>query len=71
MRSQLIQIDVLHYLIEKGPGRTEHELADAIHGENGYQQRVNQDCGILINRGFVERRGAGGPNDPYRYYPRP
>lgn len=61
--------DVLRYLIENGPGRTESQLAEAIFGNLGYQQRVNADCRLLESRGRVERRGSGGPTDPYRYYP--
>ena len=33
--------NVLLFLIENGPGRTESELAEAIFGREGYQQRVN------------------------------
>lgn len=65
----LNQIDVLEFLISKGPGRTEIDLAEAIHGNQAYQQRVNQDCRLLVGRGKVERRGDGGPADPYRYFP--
>lgn len=61
--------EVVEFLIEKGPGRTETELAAAIFGPAGYQQRVNGDCNLLMNRGRVERRGEGGPSDPYRYFP--
>ncbi len=35
-----------------------------------YQQRVNQDCNLLVDRGRAERRGLGGPGDPYHYYPK-
>ena len=62
--------DVLRFLIEKGPGRTEAQLAEAIFGARGYQQRVNQDCSAMDFLGTVERRGAGGPGDPYRYFPK-
>ncbi|MGF1619324.1 MAG: MarR family transcriptional regulator [Rhodomicrobiaceae bacterium] len=62
--------DVLVFLVQKGPGRTEAELAEAIFADRGYQQRVNQDCNLLVNRGLIERRGEGGANDPYRYYAR-
>ncbi|MGY3355098.1 hypothetical protein ACVWZK_001761 [Bradyrhizobium sp. GM0.4] len=65
----MIQIDVLQFLIEKGPGRTEIELARAIHGEQAHQQQVNQDLVLLVGRGNADRRGEGGPGDPYRYYP--
>lgn len=61
--------DTLNFLIGNGPGRTEAQLAEAIFGAEGYPQRVNGDCRLLESRGHVERRGAGGPNDPYRYYP--
>jgi hypothetical protein len=60
--------DVLLHLIEKGPGRKERELAQAIYGRDT-QQLVNQDCRILGRAGKIERRGGGGPTDPYRYYP--
>ncbi|KRQ01294.1 hypothetical protein AOQ73_18235 [Bradyrhizobium pachyrhizi] len=66
----MIQISVLKFLVEKGPGRTEIELARAIHGESAYQQQVNQDLRMLVDREAVERRGGGGPEEPYRYYPR-
>ena len=61
--------DVSEYLISKGPGRTELELARAIHGEKAYQQAVNHHCVMLVIEGKAERRGAGGPGDPYRYWP--
>lgn len=64
----MIQISVLKFLVEKGPGRTEIELARAIHGEGAYQQQVNQDLRMLVDSGAVERRG-GGPDGPYRYFP--
>lgn len=61
--------EVLEFLIRKGPGRTERELAEAIFGLGAEQQRVNQDVRRLELDGAVERRGAGGPSDPYRCYP--
>ena len=60
--------DVLVFLIENGPGRTEEQLAEAIFGAAGYQQRVNQDCRLLVGQGKIERRGSGGPSDPYCYF---
>lgn len=60
--------DVLLFLIENGPGRTEAQLAEAIFGSAGYQQRVNGDCQMLVARRSVERRGTGGPADPFRYF---
>ena len=61
--------EVLLFLIENGPGRTERQLAEAIFGCKAYQQRVNSDCQVLLSRGLVERRREGGPSDPYVYFP--
>jgi len=66
----MIQMDVLKFLIEKGPGRTEIELARAIHGDTAYHQQVNQDLRMLSEREEIERRGDGGQHDPYRYHPK-
>lgn len=66
----MTNLDVLGFLIKKGPGRTEAQLAEAIFADHAYQQRVNQDCVLLVNKGIVERRGDGGPSDPYKYYPK-
>ena len=38
----MIQIDVLQFLVGKGPNRTEVELARAIHGDAAYQQQVTR-----------------------------
>ena len=65
----LIQKDVIEFLISKCSGRTEIEIAEAIFGDGAYQQSVNQDCRMLINEKKVERRGAGGQSDPFKYYP--
>lgn len=62
--------EVLKFLIENGEGRSEKQLAEAIFGEKGYQQRVNSDCALLVSRGEVERRGGGKSGDPYLYYSR-
>lgn len=60
----MLKMDVLQYLIERGPGRTEVELARAIHGDKGYQQQVNKDLALLLGKATVTRRG-----EPWRYYP--
>ncbi len=62
--------DVLTYLIGKGHGRTEAELAQAIFGQEGYEPQITQTCALLQHKGIVERRGSGSPEDPFRYYPR-
>ena len=54
---------VLNYLIRTGPGRTELELARAIHGETAYEQAVAQHCVMLVIEGKAQRRGRGGPGD--------
>lgn len=65
----MTQQALLRALITKGPGRTEVELAKAIHGPSGYQQQVNQDCSMLVGCAAVERRGDGGVTDPFTYWP--
>ena len=70
MEGDVTLADVLTFLIKNGPGRTEAQLAEAVFADRGYQQRVNQDCALLANRGVVERRGDGGPSAPFRYYPK-
>ena len=67
--TMLTTADVLAFLIQKGPGRTEAELAGAIFGEAGYPQRVHMDCTRLVADKTARRRGAGGRADPFRYYP--
>lgn len=64
------KLDVVEYLIGAGPGRTAVGLAQAVHGPAGYQQRVNPECEMLVTAGKAERRGSGGPADPYRHHPR-
>ena len=65
----VILFDVIEFIIHKRPGITEAELAEAIYGGRGYQQQVNQDCRRLESGKKVERRGAGGSSDPFKYYP--
>ena len=63
-------LDVVRFLIENGPGRSEAQIAEAIFGADGYPQRVNQECRMLVNSGVVQRSGLGGPADPFRYFPK-
>ncbi|MGY4601256.1 hypothetical protein ACVWXL_009002 [Bradyrhizobium sp. GM22.5] len=65
----MMKSDVIVYLIEQGPDRTEADLARAIHGPSAYPQLVNAECRSLAKQGKVERRGDGGAADPFRYYP--
>jgi len=64
-------LDVVQFLIENGPGRTQRELSQAIFGEQGYHQRVNVECNLLVERGVVMTRGSGGATEPFTYYPKP
>jgi len=40
----LVLIDVILFLVESCPGRTQAQLADAIFGRKAYQQRANPDA---------------------------
>ncbi len=51
------------------PGRTATQIAEALFGSNGYGEQVRPTCAVLIAMGRIERRGRGGPGDPYRYFP--
>jgi hypothetical protein len=53
--------------VRQRPGMTELEIAKALYGRGAVQQQVNQECRRLVQRGLVERRGAGGRSDPYVY----
>jgi LysR family transcriptional regulator, hca operon transcriptional activator len=63
-------IDDIEKLICRTPGLTAAALAHALFGEDGYNQRVNTECRTLVYSRRVERRGHGGPGDPFKYYPR-
>jgi hypothetical protein len=63
--------DDIEGLVRKKPGMTEAELAEALFGAEGYQQRVNSTCRRLIAQGRVHRRGGGYQSDPFRYHPGP
>jgi len=60
MIAQAIEVIVRHR-----PGVTEREIAEAIFGENAYQQRVNTDCRLLADLGYIRREG----DRPFRYFP--
>ena len=54
--------------IKKQGGLTELQLAKKLYGRDAVQQNVNADCRLLVKKGLVERRGAGGRGDPFTYY---
>ena len=56
-------------LVRRKPGVTETEIAVELFGHRGFHQRVRSDCRWLVWEGRLERRGGGGPDDPYRYHP--
>jgi hypothetical protein len=60
--------EVLVFLIEKGPGRTEIELADAI-GDRALEHQIGAECRRLVDQGKIRRRGVGSLFDPFTYYP--
>ncbi len=60
--------DDIEALVARRPGLTEAELANSLFGGEGYQQRVNSTCRRLVRKGRLQRRGTGGPADPFRYF---
>jgi len=45
------------------------EIAVNIFGRrHPYTQRINHACRRLVDAGRLERRGKGGPGDPFTYY---
>ena len=61
-------IDDIQRIIRQTPGLTASEIARAVFGVDGYHQRVSNTCRLLADVGRVERRGTGGPANPYTYY---
>ena len=53
--------------IIRSPRSTEAEIAHALFGRAGYQQKVNPICRFLLEQGRVRRLGTGGRADPYVY----
>jgi hypothetical protein len=54
--------------VEENPGRTATQIAEALYGVKGYHQRVSGTLRLLSDLGRIERRGSGGPGDPFRYF---
>ncbi len=57
--AQAIEVVVRHR-----PGLSQREIAEAIFGEKGYAQRVNQDLNWLESMGYITRDEGG---DVIRY----
>jgi hypothetical protein len=62
-------IDDVEKLIRERPGMKATELAMAFYGPGGYHDRIGGLCRQLFQAYRIERRGNGGPGDPFRYYP--
>jgi hypothetical protein len=60
--------DEIEVLVARSPGLTEAELAAALFGDAGSQQRVNKPCLQLVKSRRLERGGRGGRSDPFRYF---
>jgi hypothetical protein len=54
-------------VVRQRPGVTELDIAKALFGPSALQPQVNQDCRLLVQRGMIIRRGAGGRADPFTY----
>jgi hypothetical protein len=62
-------VDDVEKLIRERPGMKATELAVALYGPSGYHDQIAGLCRQLLNAHRIERRGSGGPSDPFRYYP--
>jgi len=51
-----------------GPAKGAND-GEALLGPAAYHQRVSGVLQLLWEIGRIERRGNGGPADPFRYYP--
>ncbi len=55
--------------VRVNPGLTALEIAVSIFGRrHPFKQRVNQVCRRLVDAGFLDRHGKGGPGDPFTYH---
>jgi hypothetical protein len=54
--------------VRKRSGLTAMEIAVNIFGRRQYYKPVYQECRRLVEAGRLERRGKGGPVDPFTYY---
>jgi len=62
-------IDDIISVVRKEPGLTAMEIAVNIFGRrHPYTQRVNAGCRDLVDADRLERRGKGGPRDPFTYH---
>jgi predicted transcriptional regulator len=60
--------DKIVLLAEKRTTLSSKEIAAELFvPEKGYAQRVDEDLRNLVGEGQIERFGAGGSRQPYRY----
>jgi hypothetical protein len=62
-------LDDVERTICANPGLTATQIARVLFGADGYAEQVNHSCLGLVRVGRIERRGRGGPGDPFTYYP--
>lgn len=67
---EIILRQVVLYLIEKGPGRTEDELVEAVYNQPVSKHPVSQQCLVLTDQNLILRLGSGDDDHPYRYFPK-
>lgn len=60
--------DQIEALVAQRSGLSEPEIAEALFGSDGYQQRVNSTCRRMLREGRLVRSGKGGVNDPFTYF---
>ena len=55
--------------VRQNSGLTAMEITVKVFGRrHPYKQRVNQVCRRLVDAGYLERRGKGGPGNPFTYH---
>jgi hypothetical protein len=62
-------LDDIEKAISERPGLTATQIAHAMYGADGYGEQVRTGCLALLRQGRIERRGQGGPGDPFTHYP--
>ena len=62
-------LDDVERIISEKPGLTATQIARVLYGPRGYAEQVNHGCLALARLGRIERRGGGGPGDPFKYFP--
>jgi hypothetical protein len=61
--------DEIEKLVRSTPGITDMDLARALHERAGGRPRIVSICRRLVAEGRIERRGRGGWQQPFKFYP--